>query len=65
MSEPTKDTHEINASDYTVGSLMAAIIHEEIELPVWIRFKKSRIKIGHESAHAFCRGLLVALEMKE
>ncbi len=59
----TDEPHEINAEHFSVGSLMAGLMCGEIPLPVWIRCGRSRHRVTPETKDAFCRGLLLALEM--
>lgn len=56
---------EIDASEYTIGSLMTAILTGELALPAWIRFGKTRHQITFENKDGIAKGLLMALEFQE
>jgi hypothetical protein len=60
---PDPLTPEIDAAGYSLGDLHTALITGRLSLPLWIRSGRSRHRVTLETRDAFCRGLLLALEM--
>lgn len=64
LMPPAPLVPEIDAGNYALGELHSSLITGRLALPVWIRCGRSRHKVTLENQHDFCRGLLLALEMK-
>ena len=58
------DIPEIDMADYTLGSLMTALLTGELPAPVWVRNGRTRHKITPENKEGVAKGLLIALEIQ-
>lgn len=65
MPEQSTTENEIDGEDYSASDLMVSLMQGEIALPVWVRFGSSRHRITPESVRDICRGMLIALEIRE
>ena len=54
---------EIDAANYSLGDLHTALITGRLSLPLWIRTGRARHRVSESTREAFCRGLLLAMEM--
>lgn len=53
---------EIDIRDFTIGSLMTAVMTGEIKMPIWVKCGRTKHRITEENKEGVCKGLLLALE---